>query len=332
MRERTRDTARRLARSLEFDGLIEAGLALLLLIVGLAAMDGSGTSLLPIAFVLLLLKGQTVLALSTLRDMADGTAALIRVQSLLALDPRRPYSGRSIPPSTTRICFERVGFGYGRLTLLKEISFTIEPGRCIALVGPNGSGKTTLVRQLLGLLHPLSGRLSLGDVSYEDLDLRQLRRRIGLVPQHPVLFAGSVAANITYGRPLTPDCKLQRAARLAGVLEFAPGLPKGLDTPLTEDGAPLSGGQRQRVAIARALLDEPGLLVFDEPANHLDERSLGNLIETLRSLACAPTILLVTHDSRLAELADKILILERGRLYNRTADEKSRAERFHADA
>src|SRR5262249_7002345 len=149
----------------------------------------------------------------------------------------------------------------------------VQPRTSVAIVGLNGAGKTTMGLLVTGFYRPVSGRLLADGIPYEQLDVASLRRQMGIVFQHSLIFPDTITANITYGYPDATPEQIERAAQLAGVHQFVANLPDGYQTYVGDDGLLLSGGQRQRIAIARALLHQPRLLVLDEPTQHLDAPS-----------------------------------------------------------
>jgi ATP-binding cassette subfamily B protein len=238
--------------------------------------------------------------------------SLARLDMLLAAEEREPYGGRAPLAFRGKVEFERVSFSYGGPAVLHGIDLTVERGERVAVTGPNGAGKSTLAALLLGLYRPERGRVLADGVPFDELDLRALRRQIGVVMQDPLLFPGSIRENIAYGRPDLGDAAIRVAAGRAAATAFIEALPEGYDTQVGDEGVRLSGGQRQRIALARALLSEPALLVLDEPTTHLDEAAIAALIESLEELPTAPTILLVTHDPDVAAHAERIVHLRDG--------------------
>lgn len=197
---------------------------------------------------------------------------------------------------------------------LFEIDLRIAPGETVAFVGSSGSGKSTLLNLVLGFLRPTSGRIMLDGADMQELDLRTVRRSISVVPQESVLFEGSVFDNIAYGMPdVTPD-RVERALRDANAWEFVREQPQGWDTVVGERGARLSGGQRQRLAIARALVRDPRILLLDEATSALDPESEGLVKEALERLMRGRTTLVVAHRLSTIRQADRIVVLERGRI------------------
>jgi ATP-binding cassette subfamily B protein len=182
-------------------------------------------------------------------------------------------------------------------------------------VGPNGTGKTSLVSLILGLYRPTGGRLSADGHPFDDLDLDDIRRSIGVVTQDPVMIPGTIWENLTYGRDSESPAGVVQAAELATAHGFIQSLPLAYETPIGEEGVLLSGGQRQRLAIARALVRAPALLILDEPTNHLDADSVRALLSNLKHLPNRPAILIITHAPDVAAEADRLFVLDdRGQL------------------
>lgn len=197
---------------------------------------------------------------------------------------------------------------------LVEIDLRIAPGETVAFVGSSGSGKSTLLNLVLGFVRPTSGRILLDGADMQNLDLRTVRRSISVVPQESVLFEGSVFDNIAYGMPdVTPE-RVEQALRDANAWEFVSEQPHGWDTVVGERGARLSGGQRQRLAIARALVRDPRILLLDEATSALDPESEGLVKEALERLMRGRTTLVVAHRLSTIRQADRIVVLEHGRI------------------
>lgn len=208
------------------------------------------------------------------------------------------------------ITFDGVSFQYGyRKPVLQDVSFQIPAGDTVAFVGESGSGKTTLSR-LLCLLHtPTAGVIRFDGTNVRDYDMDSIRSRIGVVEQEPFLFHDTVRENIAYGNPDAALDAVQEAARDAQIHEFIQSLPGTYESMLGERGVNVSGGQRQRIAIARALLSDPDLLVFDEPTNHLDPKTENMLSDLFEEKLSEKTIVLVTHQLRIVNRADRIFVL-----------------------
>lgn len=222
----------------------------------------------------------------------------------------------TMPHVKGRVEFRDVEFSYpGQSTpSLNHISFTIEPGEKIGIIGAVGSGKTTIERLLLNLYEPTSGSVQIDGTDVRQIDPGDLRRNIGAVQQSPQLFFGSVRDNITMGHETAPDRAVLRAAEMSGVMEFLSDSSAGLDTQVGERGDALSGGQRQAVAIARALLYDPPILVLDEPTASMDPASENRLRKRLGVLCENKTTILITHKGAMLGLVDKLILIDRGKI------------------
>ena len=181
-------------------------------------------------------------------------------------------------------------------------------------MGSSGSGKSTLLNLVLGFVRPTSGQILLDGADMQDLDMRTARRFVSVVPQESVLFEGTIRENIAYGMPQAEDARIIQALRDANALEFVHDQPQGWDTVVGERGARLSGGQRQRLAIARALVRDPRILLLDEATSALDPESEELVKEALSRLMRGRTTLVVAHRLSTIRQADRIVVLERGRI------------------
>ncbi len=221
-------------------------------------------------------------------------------------------SGGLVPTLEREIALCGVGLDYGDAPVLGRVDIEIPAGSITALVGPSGAGKTTVADLVIGLITPTRGEVRVDGVSLEDLDLRRWRSRIGYVPQELFLLHGSVATNVTLGDPELGDDDVRAALRAAGAESFVAALPEGMHTPVGERGSMLSGGQRQRIAIARALIHEPDLLILDEATTALDPETEAAVCATVESLRGRITILSISHQRALVDLADRVYRLENG--------------------
>ncbi|MEZ5813974.1 MAG: type I secretion system permease/ATPase [Alphaproteobacteria bacterium] len=250
--------------------------------------------------------------------LSQSREALDQLDDLMKKPVERPAGKHfvTLPHMQGRVEFRDVVFHYpGQATpALNGISFTIEPGDKVGIIGAVGSGKTTLERLLINLYEPASGSVQIDGTDVRQIDPGDLRRNVGSVQQSPQLFFGSVRQNITMGHETAPDRAVLRAAELAGVMEFLKDSAAGLDTQVGERGEALSGGQRQSVAIARSLLYDPPIIVLDEPTASMDPASENRLKKRLTEVCKDKTVMLITHKGAMLDLVDKLILIDRGRL------------------
>lgn len=230
-------------------------------------------------------------------------------------DPSDPVT---LPqPVAGRLAFEKVTFAYPSrpdTNALNEVSLTIEPGETIAFVGPSGAGKTTIIQLLLRFYDPLSGRILLDGADLAQLRRDDFRQAVSLVPQDPVIFAASARDNIRFGRPDATDAEIEAAAKAAAAHDFIAALPEGYGSYLGERGVMLSGGQKQRIAIARAILRDAPVLLLDEATSALDAESERAVQAAVDRLSAGRTTLIVAHRLATVKKADRIVVLEAGRI------------------
>jgi len=212
------------------------------------------------------------------------------------------------------IRLEGVGFDYDGRPVLDGVDATLQARSVTAIHGASGSGKTTLADLLAGLLRPGSGRILVDGVPLEEIDLRAWRRSLGYVPQEPLLVNGSILDNVSLGDPRHTREDVESALRMAGAWSFVCGRERGMDEWIGDRGAMLSGGQRQRIALARALVGKPSLLLLDEVTTGLDPATEARIVETIRSLGSSMTIVSISHQKALRDIADHVLVLTDGRL------------------
>ena len=212
--------------------------------------------------------------------------------------------------------FEDVSFHYpdGDTAVIQDFNLAVRAGESIALVGHSGAGKSTVLNLVIGFVRPTGGRILLDGRDMREIDLRAYRRFISVVPQESILFEGSVRENVTYGLSGVPDAVVESALRDANAWEFVQSLPEGIQTHIGERGAKLSGGQRQRLAIARALIRDPRVLILDEATSALDSESEALIQEALTRLMRGRTTFIVAHRLSTIRGADRIAVLEDGRI------------------
>jgi ABC-type multidrug transport system fused ATPase/permease subunit len=213
------------------------------------------------------------------------------------------------------VVYRDVDFSYaGRTDTLKGVSFEARPGQVVAIVGPTGAGKTTLVSLLPRFYDAIGGRILLDGADVRALELRSLRQQISVVLQEPLLFSGSIAENIRYGRPDATTEEVVAAARAANAHDFIQRLPHGYETELGERGAKLSGGERQRIAVARAFVKDAPILILDEPTSSIDSRTEAVILDALDRLMEGRTTFMIAHRLSTVRRADLILVVDQGRV------------------
>ncbi len=290
---------------------------------GVLVLDGKLT---PGALVSFLLYTVTIAAAigalaSFFSSYQEAVGAAERVFELL--ETVSPIADPPVPnplprPVRGEVTFDRVSFRYlpdpAAPWTLRDIALTVAPGEVVALVGPSGAGKTTLVSLLPRFWDVAEGRILLDGIDVRDLRLADLRAAIGLVPQEPALFSGTVRENIAYARPGASRDDVEAAARAAHAHEFVERLPQGYDTVVGERGIKLSGGQRQRVAIARAILKDPAVLVLDEATSSLDTESERLIEDAMERLLVGRTTLIIAHRLSTVRRADRLVVMDHGRI------------------
>lgn len=248
----------------------------------------------------------------------NARTALGGIEQQMKLPIERPEDASFLHRAQFRgeIEFRDVSFKYpGRdQHALRRTSFRLKAGEKLGVIGRIGSGKTTLEKLILGLYQPSEGAVLIDGIDSRQIDPAELRRAIGFVPQDATLFYGSLRQNIALGAPFAEDATVLAAADIAGVTEFANAHPRGFDMPIGERGESLSGGQRQAVAIARALLNDPPILLLDEPSSNMDHQSEEQLKRNLRAFAAQKTLILVTHRTALLELVDRLIVIDNGQI------------------
>ena len=254
---------------------------------------------------------------SVYRQIRYALADMDRLVRLLGEEPEVQDAPDARPLRVDRgeVRFEHVGFAYQPdRPILRDVSFTIPPGRKVAVVGPSGAGKSTLVRLLFRSFDVTGGRVAIDGQDVRRVTQDSLRRHIAIVPQDTVLFNETLYYNIAYAREGATRAEVEEAARVAHLHDFVTGLPAGYDTVVGERGLKLSGGEKQRVAIARAVLKGAPIMVFDEATSSLDSRSEQGILAALREAAADHTTLVIAHRLSTIVDADWILVMEHGRI------------------
>ena len=265
----------------------------------------------------LLMLVQPVRAIGTLNAVVqEGVAAAARIFDLLDRQPEigEVAAAAELKISGASIRFEKVSLSYAGQPVLRQVSFSVESGQTVALVGPSGAGKTSLVNLLLRFWEPQAGRILIDDQDIASVKLASLRQNLALVSQESVLFDDTVAANIGFGNPEAGEAEIHAAAKAAAADGFITQLPGGYQAACGPSGQLLSGGQRQRIAIARAILKQAPILLLDEATSALDAEAEDQIRDALFRLQKGRTTLIVAHRLSTIQKADRILVLEGGEL------------------
>jgi ATP-binding cassette subfamily B protein len=251
------------------------------------------------------------------RQIQQASTSAQRVFEVLDTQPDLTDApdAKPMPPIEGRVTFRDVTFSYDdRNPVLKNVSFSVEPGEMIGLVGPSGAGKSTTINLLCRFYDVSEGAVEIDGIDVRDVQLRSLREQIGIVLQEPFLFHGTIAENIAYGCPEATLEAIIEAARAANAHEFIIRLPDGYETMVGERGARLSGGERQRISIARAILKDPRILIFDEATASVDTETEQKIREAIDRLVAGRTTFAIAHRFSTLRNADRIIVLEKGRL------------------
>ncbi len=259
--------------------------------------------------------GQTA---GLLMQYHSAATALTALNEIMEKPVERPLDTQWIsrPRLQGAIEFKKVAFNYPQdeREVLRDVSFKINAGEHVAILGRNGSGKTTLEKLIAGLYAPSAGTLLIDGIDIRQLDPAELRRNIGYVSQDVNLFFGNLRENIAMGAPHASDEAILEAVRLSGLTDFVNQHPMGLAMPVGEHGQLLSGGQRQSVSIARALLNDAPILLMDEPTGAMDHTSEEEFKRNLLQFAAHKTLIVITHRTSLLELANRIIVIDAGKI------------------
>jgi len=292
--------------------LVAAMAAIAILVAGSSAVAGgsrSPTELFAFLFYAALLTRPVGGLADTYSSFQIAKGTLARLEAVYAMQPEPGYGcTQRLERASGAITLDAVSFAYpGRPPVLTSANLAIAAGETIALTGDNGVGKSTLVNLVLRFYEPHQGRITLDGVDIADLQVQDLRRQFGYVPQRPLLVHGSIAENIAFGIPDPDPAAIEQAARLAQAWEFIARLPRGLATEIGDGGVRLSGGQRQRLALARALYRDPPIYIFDEATSMFDLDGETAFVESCTQLLADRTVIIITHRPASLALADRII-------------------------
>lgn len=263
------------------------------------------------------ISGYVTNLVNLLPEFSTGADAINSVSEIMNATEIETNTGKIIVPKITgNLRFENVTYRYPNteIDVVKDFSLDVKQGECIAVVGSSGSGKTTLMNLIIGFMKPVSGKFYVDDKSIDEINLSEYRHNLSVVPQASILFAGTIRENITYGLTHYSEEDLKRVCEIANVNEFLKDLPDGLDTYIGERGDKLSGGQKQRVTIARALIRNPKILILDEATSALDNISEYHVQKAIESSIKGRTTFIVAHRLSTIRGADRIVVMENGRI------------------
>ncbi|AFZ06264.1 Xenobiotic-transporting ATPase [Oscillatoria nigro-viridis PCC 7112] len=301
-------------------GFLEAMSVILLFFLGgwqIARGNLTGTQFISYIAGVALLIDPIAITTANYGDFKQGEASSDRIFELLAIEPTvvEKRGAIELPHVTGKVEYRNINFAYNSETpVLQNMSLLVLPGEMIALVGASGAGKTTLVNLLPRFYDPQAGQILIDGIDIQDVTLNTLRRQIGIVPQETILFSGTIAQNIAFGQSYYELKDVQKAAEIANAHQFISEFPDGYQTWVGERGVNLSGGQKQRIAIARAVLLDPRILILDEATSALDSESEGLVQEALERLMRDRTVFIIAHRLATVRRADRILVLEKGRI------------------
>ncbi|MBW2690848.1 MAG: ABC transporter ATP-binding protein [Deltaproteobacteria bacterium] len=297
---------------------IQAPLTTLMVLIGLYVMLVPLHMDLPEGVLLIFLMSRILKQIGkvqrTYQDMVISESAYWSLQEKIvsAQKQKEPVGGDLKVSLSQGILFDRVHFGYTEKEILSNISLEIPCGTFTSIVGPSGAGKTTLVDLITGLFEPTQGTVLIDGIPLPELNLRSWRHMIGYVPQDPIMLHDTIFTNVTLGEPSRTSEDVEYALRAAGAWNFVAEMAKGVQAVVGERGAKLSGGQRQRIAIARALVHRPKLLILDEATSALDPETEASICQTLKGLRGQLTLLAISHQTALVEVADRVFKISEG--------------------
>lgn len=314
-------------------------MAVLLGYGGWLAIEGRiplGTGLVVFAGVLQQLAGQVTAVASIADNLQQTLAGAQRVFEIVDAEPEvhDAAGAAALERARGQVAFENVSFAFKENnTVLHDLTFEVQPGERLAVVGPTGSGKSALIHLIPRFYDPDAGSLRLDGRNLREWRVEDVRKQVGLVFQESFLFSASVAANIAFGKPGATQEEIETAARLAAAHEFIERLPNGYDTLVQENGSNFSGGQRQRLALARALILDPAILILDDPTAAVDTETEAEILNALDSAMKGRTCFIVAHRLGAVRYADRVLVLEGGRIVAMgTHQELSQREGYYRDA
>jgi ATP-binding cassette, subfamily B, multidrug efflux pump len=302
--------------------LLNGGIAVALWIGGVEAIEGDlqlGQIIAFINYLMQLLRSLMMVSMLLVR-FSRGEASAQRITEVLDMtsDLTDPETPQDVPVPTGEVCFDDVSFYYNgsadEAPALEHISFMAKPGEVVAILGSTGSGKTTLINLIPRLYDVSSGSITIDGVDIRDMDKKKLRGMIGVVPQQPILFSGSVHDNVVFGKIDATKNEIDQSVAIAQAREFVEQLPDGYSSMLGQRGVNLSGGQKQRLSIARAVLPNPPVLILDDSSSAVDMKTAADLQKALRTARNDRTTIVVAQRIQSVLDADEILVLENGRV------------------
>jgi ABC-type multidrug transport system fused ATPase/permease subunit len=327
IKERIELTVRQTGFNLSVNLITAAGTAVVVGVGAIQALRGElsvGQLLVVLAYIAALYRPLEAIS-TTIGSLQDVFINLDLTFGILdqPVDIKDAPGAVAIARARGHVAYDRVGFSYtGRTDTLRDVSFEARPGQVVAIVGPTGAGKTTLVSLLPRLYDSVHGRITLDGRDVKGLTLASLRAQISVVLQEPLLFSGSIADNIRYGRLEASMDEVIEAARSANAHDFIVRLPQGYDTELGERGAKLSGGERQRIAVARAFLKDAPILILDEPTSSIDSKTEAVILDALDRLMEGRTTFMIAHRLSTIRRADQILVVDHGRVVEQGTHEE----------